>query len=88
MRQDESASDFYAGYGSTTDSAAVLTAISATGSGSVGAAVTFTSHQLPADSPSGTACTNWSITLFLTQSGGRYVRAPSPPGYQAAYQAC
>jgi hypothetical protein len=87
-RQDESAHDFDTGYDSTTDSHAMLNAITSTGPGSVGAAVSFTSHQLPADSPSDTACTDWNITLYLTRQGSRYVLGPTPPSYHAAYQPC
>ena len=88
MRQEESAQSFRSGYLSTTDSAATLTAISQDGSGLVSATVTFTSHQLPADSPTGTACTDWSIVLYLHQLSGRYVLGPAPSGYHAQYQAC
>jgi hypothetical protein len=88
MRKDEPATRFYPGYQSTTDSAAVLTSISDIGPGLITAAVTFTSHQLPADTPSGTACTNWSITLYLSQHGRRYLLEPPPPGYHAVYQPC
>lgn len=88
MQQQESAQSFRSGYSSTTDSAATLTAISQLGSGSVSAAVTFTSHQLPADSPTGTACTDWSIVLYLHQQSGGYVLGPAPSGYHAEYQSC
>jgi hypothetical protein len=88
MLQQEPATRFYPGYESTTDSAAVLTAISDISPGVVGAAVSFTSHQLPADSPSRSACTNWSIMLYLSQHGSRYVLEPPPPGYRAVYQPC
>jgi hypothetical protein len=88
MRRHESPQKFSSGYHSTTDSRAVLSAISSIGPGRVGAAVTFTSHQLPADSASKTACTDWSITLHLIKQGGRFVLGPSPPGYQAVYHAC
>ena len=88
MQQEESAHSFRSGYGSTTDSAATLTAISQLGPGLVSTAVTFTSHQLPADSPTGTACTDWSIVLYLHQQSGRYVLGPAPSGYHAQYQAC
>jgi hypothetical protein len=88
MQQQESAQSFRSGYGSTTDSAATLAAISHLGSGSVSAAVTFTSHQLPAASPSGTACTNWSIVLYLHQQSGSYVLGPAPSSYHAEYQSC
>lgn len=88
LRQGESAQDFYAGYNSTTDSKAMLTAISSIGPGSASAAVTFTSHQLPADSPSDTTCTDWNITLYLMQQGSRYVLRAAPSDYHAAYRAC
>lgn len=88
MQQEESAQSFRSGYRSTTDSAATLTAISQDGSGLVSAAVTFTSHQRPADSPTGTACTDWSIVLYLREVSGRYVLGPAPSGYHAQYQAC
>lgn len=88
MRRDESVQEFYNGFHSTSDSNAVLSAISDISPGRVGAALTFTSHQLPADSPSKTACTDWSITLYLRKQGGRYVLGPAPPGYHAVYQAC
>lgn len=88
LQQGQSAHGFYAGYNSTTDSKAMLTAISNIGPGSVGAAVTFTSHQLPADSPSDTACTDWNITLYLAQQGSRYVLRAAPSDYHAAYRPC
>ena len=88
MQQQESAQSFRSGYSSTTDSAATLTAISHLGSGLLTAAVTFTSHQLPADSPTDTTCTDWSIVLQLHQQSGRYVLGPARAGYHAAYQAC
>ncbi len=88
MQQEESAQSFRSGYGTTTDSAATLTAISQLGRGLVSAAVTFTSHQLSADSPTGTACTDWSIVLYLHQQSGRYVLGQAPSGYHAQYQAC
>jgi hypothetical protein len=88
MREDEPATKFYPGYQSTTDSAAVLTSISDIRPGLITAAVSFTSHQLPADTPSGTACTNWSITLYLSQHGSRYLLEEPPPGYHAVYQPC
>ena len=83
-----SASAFYSGYASTTDSAETLTGISATDSGSVTAAVTFTSHQQPADSPDHSACDDWSITLYLVPEGAGYLIGPPPSGYQASYTSC
>ncbi len=84
LRQQETASNFFAGYASTTDSGAVLHSISSTGAGTVAAVVTFTSHQRPADSASGTACTRWSLTFGLAMQGGKFVFA----SVQSADRAC
>jgi hypothetical protein len=70
LQQSESAADFASGYRSTTDAAATLTAISDLGDGEVGATLNFTSHQLPADSPTSTACDRWHVTLYLSQVAG------------------
>lgn len=79
--------NFETGYRSTSDSRAVLTGISPV-PGGVAASVSFTSHQHPADSPTGTACTSWDITLYLEPHGGTYWIMHAPPGYHAQYQAC
>ena len=81
-------SSFEAGYGTTTDSGETLTSITDTGSGGEAAAVTFTSHQQPADSPDNSSCDSWSITLFLVPNGSGYLEGPAPSGYHASYQAC
>jgi hypothetical protein len=75
------------GYGSTSDSAAVLTGISGTPAG-LAAAVSFTSHQEPADSPTVTSCTSWNITLYLQPDGTTFLIGQPPAGYHAQYQAC
>jgi hypothetical protein len=87
LQRDESAQAFTSGYSSTTDSAATLNSISSLG-GEVGAAVTFTSHQDPSQSPTGAGCTDWSITLYLTIHGGRYLLGPAPAAYRAGFQGC
>jgi hypothetical protein len=79
---------FEAGYGTTTDSAEALTAIGGTSGGGEAATVSFTSHQSPADSPTKTSCTSWTITLYLQPNGGSYLIGPAPAGYHASYQAC
>jgi hypothetical protein len=84
---NESASDFYSGYATTTDSAETLTAISSNG-GEVAATVTFTSHQSPADSVDGSSCNNWTLTLYLEPDGGGYVIAAAPSGYQPTHTDC
>jgi hypothetical protein len=81
-------SSFAAGYGSTTDSAEKLTAIAGAGAGGEDATVSFTSHQSPAESPTKTSCTSWTITLYLQANGGSYLIGPAPAGYHASYQAC
>jgi hypothetical protein len=78
---------FQAGYGSTSDSDATLTGITPTAAG-VAAAVTFTSHQQPADSPTGTSCTAWDITLYLEAHGSSYWIVHAPADYHAQYQPC
>lgn len=88
LQEAETARNFYAGYSSTTDSDAILSSISDTGPGSIGATVSFTSHQLPADSASDSACTAWNITLYLTQQSGRYLLGTPPSGYHAVYKPC
>jgi hypothetical protein len=79
--------NFDTGYRSTSDSHAVLTGISPI-PGGLAAAVSFISHQQPVDSPTGTACTSWDITLYLEPHGGTYWIMHAPPSYHAHYQAC
>jgi hypothetical protein len=78
---------FGRGYRGTTDSGATLAGLSATAQG-LAAAVTFTSHQPPANSPTHTSCTAWEITLYLQQRGHGYRIVSPPPGYHAHYRAC
>jgi hypothetical protein len=87
MAAKESPSEFRAGFGSTTDSAATLTGISDVGGGEA-ASVSFTSHQAPSQSIDGRSCDLWSITLYLSPSGSSYVENPPPPGYHSSHQAC
>jgi zinc-ribbon domain len=79
--------EFASGYRSTHDSAAVLDGLSGTGAG-LAAAVRFRSHQRPADSPTGTACTAWHIVLYLAPRGSSYQIVHPPAGYHARYRAC
>jgi hypothetical protein len=88
MRQTVPAPTFYAGYRTTTDSAARLTGLSPAGGGQVEADVAFTSHQAPGDTPSRSGCTRWRIVLVLAPQRGRLLLEPPPPGYHASYQAC
>ncbi len=57
--------------------------------GDLDVAVTFTSHQNPADSPNQhESCTDWKISLFLAPGGSGYLIDVPPPGYHASYTAC
>lgn len=85
MRQ--SAQQFSAGYGSTVDSGATLTSISATPAG-LAATVTFTSHQDSGTAANQVACTDWGITLDLEQTGTGLLIGWPPPGYRASQQPC
>lgn len=89
VQQQMTASEFAQGYRTTTDSGATLTSISTAAGGHPQATVTFTSHQEPSDSPDNSACTNWSITLFLEQdASGDYLVGQAPRGYHATHQPC
>ena len=87
-QQDDSRSSFASGYATTKDSNEVLTGIEDTGSGSLTANVSFTSHQSSADSIDDSACDNWQISLYLVPQGNGYVATAVPPGYHAAHTAC
>jgi len=88
-QQGLTAAQFDSGYRSTADSAETLTGISTAANGDLAAAVTFTSHQNPADSPDQQeSCTDWNISLFLLQSAGGYLIDQPPAGYHASYHAC
>jgi hypothetical protein len=88
LRGELSAASFSTGYGSTRDSAEKLHSIGAIGAGQVDALVTFTSHQLAADSPTSSSCTAWSVALYLVSQGSRYLMVAPPQGYQASYHSC
>ena len=89
MRQDLTAAEFNSGYQSTTDSGETLVSTSTAADGDTVAAVTFTSHQNPADSINHQeSCTNWQITLFLENGGTGYLIGPAPAGYHASSAAC
>jgi len=89
LRQGQTEQQFASGYRSTVDSAETLVSISTAANGDLVAAVTFTSHQNPADSPDQQqTCTDWSISLFLEQGGGGYLIDQPPPSYHASYRAC
>jgi hypothetical protein len=84
----ESPARFAAGYGTTTDSDATLTAIADRGNGREAASVTFTSHQAPSASPDHSSCDVWQITLYLGPGDGGYLLRRPPSGYGAHVQSC
>jgi len=86
--QRSPASAFYTGDGSTADTGEMLTGLADMSSGGLAAAVTFTSHQQPADSPDHSDCDNWSITLYLVRQGAGYLIGLPPPGYQGSFASC
>jgi hypothetical protein len=88
QQQSDSQSGFDSDFGTTKDSGEVLTGIEDTGSGSLAATVSFTSHQDPANSADGSACNDWRISLYLTPQGNSYVTTAAPAGYQATYTDC
>jgi hypothetical protein len=90
MQRIETGQRFSTGFRSTTDSGAKLTGLSTAPDGRLAAVVRFTSHQSPADSPDGSACTRWTITLYLTSGDGDggYLIGMPPAGYQASHQTC
>jgi hypothetical protein len=88
MKAEMTAARFGTGYRSTKDSQATLTGISAAPDGRATADLVFISHQKPADSPDRSACTNWTLKLFLEQGDGGYRIGESPPGYRPVHQPC
>jgi hypothetical protein len=88
LRGGLSASSFATGYATTQDSRATLQAIATAGSGQLAAAVSFVSHQRPANSPTYSACTAWSISLYLVRQRGQLVIETPPAGYAATSHSC
>jgi hypothetical protein len=81
--------EFDSGYSSTTDSGMTLTSLSDNGNGGLTATVTFTSHQLPAQSvDKKSACNAWTLNLYLVPQGNSYLIGPAPSGYQPMYSDC
>lgn len=81
-------SSFQSGFSTTKDMNEKLTGIADTGGGGEAATLSFTSHQSAAHSATGTACTSWTITLYLQPNGSSYLIGPAPAGYHAQYAAC
>lgn len=78
-RPDYTRQKFLDEFGTTTDTAPSLTALNPAGGGLL-ATVTFTSHQSPAKSFTHTACTAWTLRLYLEASGASYLIGQPPPG--------
>jgi hypothetical protein len=88
LRGGLSSAAFGRGYGTSRDSLVTLHSVSSAGTAELDAAVTFTSRQQPADSPTHSACTAWVISLYLTKEGRNYVLVSPPAGYQASFSDC
>jgi hypothetical protein len=88
LRGGLSSAAFARGYGTSRDSLATLQGISRVGAGELDATVSFTSHQQSADTPSHSACTTWSISLYLVRQGHGYVIVSPPAGYRASFGTC
>jgi hypothetical protein len=86
-RPDYSRQKFLAEFGTTTDTAPSLTALSTEGAG-LRATVTFTSHQSPAKSFTHTACTAWTLRLYLEASGTSYLIGQPPGSPRTTALAC
>ena len=74
LRGGLSAPAFQSGYGTTRDSAVTLRGVRATAAGEIQALVTFTSHQQASQSPTHSACTDWTH-LAIPDQERRPVRA-------------
>jgi hypothetical protein len=79
---------FASGYGTTSDSGATLRAVRSAAAGELVAAITFTSHQSPADSPVHASCTAWRIVMYLVPQRAGYQITRPPASYHAAYRRC
>jgi hypothetical protein len=88
LQQGLTQASFDRGYRGTADSAESLVNISQAADGDVAATVTFTSQQNPDQANHEEACTDWRISLFLTQSGNSYLIDRPPAGYHAASAPC
>jgi hypothetical protein len=88
LRPRLSPASFSAGFGTTTDSGEQLHSISVIGGGEVDAAVTFIGRQATAGRPTDPTCTAWSVELYLSWRGTRYLLVAAPLWYQASDSGC
>ena len=86
-REQLTAADFAQGYGTTTDTAASVVGISATGP-AVAATATFTSRQQSVPGADITGCTRWEITLYLRKHDGTLLIGTPPAAYHAYQSTC
>jgi hypothetical protein len=87
-QQNQSPQTFSSGSGTSRDSGEALVALSPARHGKTAAAITFVSHQDPSESATHTACTTWSITLYLRPAGTSYLIGVPPSTYQASREPC
>jgi hypothetical protein len=88
LRANLDAGQLAAGYRSTVDSNAEITALTAAADGRQAATVTFTSRQDAADGPDGETCTHWTDVFYIQTEGNTSVFGPHPDGYQPTHSAC
>ena len=86
-REQLTAAGFEQGYGTTTDTAASVVGISATGP-AIAATVTFTSRQQSVPGADITGCTRWEITLYLRKQDGTLLIGTPPAAYRASQSVC
>lgn len=88
MSQGLTESEFDTGYAGTKDSDEILVGISSAPNGDSVGEVSFTSHQSAAESPTGTTCNKWDISLYLAPDGDSYLMDNPPSSYKSKYLAC
>ncbi|HUN38381.1 MAG TPA: hypothetical protein VMU95_40845 [Trebonia sp.] len=86
MQKANPQSSFDSGYSTTTDSGETINSIAGSGS-NLTAVVTFKSMQAASDSPDGSTCNHYTLTLPLVRQGSGYVITTPPSGY-ASYSDC
>jgi len=84
----QSEAGFRSGYRTTQDSAITLVGLIPSGASGWLATVTFTSHQDPSASPTGTSCDQWRVPYELAPAGATFVLEHVPPGDHASAQPC
>jgi hypothetical protein len=89
LRDAQTKAEFEQDFGSSADSGATIVRIFTSGAGATGTSISFTSHQKPSQSATGTeSCTKWIITLYLDDGSGHYLIGQAPPSYSPVDHAC